>query len=101
MKLNKLFAAVGINKPSQAVKAAKSTVAAVAAEAPKASAADAMENQGRAMLKKYVKPKMQEIKMENPRSLKATSGSFDHGPSEPSGGFDEGSSGSDIWHWME
>ena len=77
MKLNKLFAAVGINKPSQAVKAAKTVTATMTKEAPKASAADAMENQGRAMLKKYVKPEMQEYKMENPRSLKANSGSSD------------------------
>lgn len=70
MKLNKLFAAVGINKPSQAVKTAKSAAAVVAKEAPKASAADAMASQGKAMVN------MSEVKYANAKSQKATSDSW-------------------------
>ena len=104
MKLNKLFAAVGINKPSQAVKAAKTVTATMTKEAPKANAADAMESQGRVMVKKYVKPEMKEIKMEDPKELKAAS-DWDHGSSRPSHDddwYDEpsnsGSGFGDLWN---
>ena len=73
MKLNKLFAAVGINKPSQAVKAAKSAAATMTKEAPKASAADAMASQGKAMVN------MSEVKYANAKSQKATSDYYEPG----------------------
>ena len=83
--INSLKMAMGITK-APAKTAAKEAAKVVSKPAAKveAKAADAMEAQGRAMVKKYQKPETTEVvKMENPRSLRATSGAGagDYGPS--------------------
>ena len=84
--INSLKMAMGITK-APAKTAAKEAAKVVSKPAAKveAKAADAMEAQGRAMVKKYQKPEIEVVKMENPRSLRATSGegpgSGDYGPS--------------------
>lgn len=81
--INSLKMAMGITK-APAKTAAKEAAKVVSKPAAKveAKAADAMEAQGRAMVKKYQKPEIEVVKMENPRSLRATSGGAgDYGPS--------------------
>lgn len=82
--INSLKMAMGITK-APAKTAAKEAAKVVSKPAAKveAKAADAMEAQGRAMVKKYQKPETEVVKMENPRSLRATSdaGAGDYGPS--------------------
>ena len=72
--INSLKMAMGITK-APAKTAAKEAAKVVSKPAAKveAKAADAMEAQGRAMVKKYQKPETEVVKMENPRSLRATS----------------------------
>lgn len=74
--INSLKMAMGITK-APAKTAAKEAAKVVSKPAAKveAKAADAMEAQGRAMVKKYQKPEIEVVKMENPRSLRATSDS--------------------------
>ena len=59
---------------AKASKVAKNVVAKSTAKVAEGNkGAEALSNQGRAMVH-YTKPSAQEIKMENPKSLKATSG---------------------------
>ena len=74
MKLSSITAALGINKTAKAAKTIANNATVVTKPAPKkASGAEVLAAQNKAM-----------IKMENPRSLKATSG-FD-GNNEAAGG---------------
>lgn len=60
VKLCNVLSVTGSAKSMKTLKAISNTVVhnPVVSKAPKASAAEAMEVQGRAMLKKYVKPKI-------------------------------------------
>ena len=83
-KLGSIMMAMGIKKAAPAKTVAKEAAKVVSKPAAKveAKAADAMEAQGRAMVKKYQKPEIEVVKMENPKSLRATSaGAGDYGPS--------------------
>ena len=64
-----------VKKAAPAKTVAKEAAKVVSKPAAKveAKAADAMEAQGRAMVKKYQKPEIEVVKMENPKSLRATS----------------------------
>ena len=75
-KLGSIMMAMGIKKAASAKTVAKEAAKVVSKPAAKveAKAADAMEAQGRAMVKKYQKPEIEVVKMENPKSLRATSG---------------------------
>ncbi len=75
-KLGSIMMAMGIKKAAPAKTVAKEAAKVVSKPAAKveAKAADAMEAQGRAMVKKYQKPEIEVVKMENPKSLRATSG---------------------------
>lgn len=75
-KLGSIMMAMGIKKAAPAKTVAKEAAKVVSKPAVKveAKAADAMEAQGRAMVKKYQKPEIEVVKMENPKSLRATSG---------------------------
>lgn len=85
-KLGSIMMAMGIKKATPAKTVAKEAAKVVSKPAAKveAKAADAMEAQGRAMVKKYQKPEIEVIKMENPKSLRATSG--DYAPGGSTGG---------------
>ena len=74
-KLGSIMMAMGIKKAAPAKTVAKEAAKVVSKPAAKveAKAADAMEAQGRAMVKKYQKPEIEVVKMENPKSLRATS----------------------------
>ncbi len=72
-----------VAKAAKAVKNAAVKVAPKAAESNKG--AEALSNQGRAMVH-YSKPSAEAVKMENPKSLKATS----YGPGAGEGGWDGG-----------
>ena len=75
-KITNVLSAMGIRKPAQVAKTAKSAVATAAKEAPKASGAEAMANQGRAMVK-YTKPEVEVVKMESAKTNRATSDYWD------------------------
>ena len=73
--INSLKRAMGITKaPAKTAAKEVSKVVSKPAAKVEAKAADAMEAQGRAMVKKYQKPEIEVIKMENPKSAAATSG---------------------------
>ena len=73
--INSLKMAMGITKaPVKTAAKEVSKVVSKPAAKVEAKAADAMEAQGRAMVKKYQKPEIEVVKMENPKSLRATSG---------------------------
>ena len=80
-----------VAKAAKAVKNASAKVASKAAESNKG--AEALSNQGRAMVH-YSKPSAEVVKMENPKTLKATS-SFGGGDSGYGGG--RGDRFSSIW----
>ena len=84
-KLGSIMMAMGIKKAAPAKTVAKEAAKVVSKPAAKveAKAADAMDAQGRAMVKKYQKPEIEVVKMENPKSLRATSG---EGPGAGNGG---------------
>ncbi len=82
-----------VAKAAKAVKNAAVKVAPKAAESNKG--AEALSNQGRAMVH-YSKPSAKEVKMENPKSLKATSGAGGGGDWGGDGGGDPWG-GSGIW----
>lgn len=83
--INSLKMAMGITKaPAKTAAKEVSKVVSKPAAKVEAKAADAMEAQGRAMVKKYQKPEIEVIKMENPKSLRATSG--DYAPGGSTGG---------------
>ena len=77
--INSLKMAMGITKaPAKTVAKEAAKVVSKPAARVEAKAGDAMEAQGRAMVKKYQKyqkPEIEVVKMENPRSLRATSDS--------------------------
>ena len=76
MKLSSITAALGINKTAKTAKTvAQKAVAVTKPATKKASGAEALAAQNKAM-----------IKMENPRSLKATSGAVKPGEGEGLGG---------------
>lgn len=78
-KISSIMMAMGIKKPATAKVAAKAAaVVSKPAVKAEAKAADAMEAQGRAMVKKYQKPEIEVIKIKN-ENMRATSGEFNPG----------------------
>lgn len=85
IKFNSIKAAMGIKSAKPAKEAAKVLDAAVMSSpiaAKEAKGAEAMANQGRAMVHQYQKPEVKVVEMENPKNLRATS-DWSHGPQEP------------------
>lgn len=85
--INSLKMAMGITKaPAKTVAKEAAKVVSKPAAKVEAKAADAMEAQGRAMVKKYQKPEIEVVKMENPRTLRATSSFVPGGEGGTAGG---------------
>lgn len=85
-KLGSIMMAMGIKKAAPAKTVAKEAAKVVSKPVAKAEAkaADAMEAQGRAMVKQYQKPEIKVVKMEK-SNMRATSGSVP-GPGAGNGG---------------
>ena len=90
MKLSSLKNVFGIKSAEVAMPVAKKTAVSVTKPVAKqASGAEALANQGRAMVRRpYQKPEVEVIKMEDPKSLRACS-TPDHGSGEPVPSFPE------------
>lgn len=78
MKLSSLKNVFGIKSAEVAMPVAKKTAVSVTKPVAKqASGAEALANQGRAMVRRpYQKPEVEVIKMEDPKSLRAASNSM-------------------------
>ena len=98
-KLGSIMMAMGIKKAAPAKTVAKEAAKVVSKPAAKveAKAADAMEAQGRAMVKKYQKPEIEVVKMENPKSLRATSAAAGDGSDTGAYSFDDECAPAKAW----
>ena len=96
--INSLKMAMGITKaPAKTAAKEVSKVVSKPAAKVEAKAADAMEAQGRAMVKKYQKPEIEVVKMENPKSLRATSGGAGDGGDTGAYSFDDECAPAKAW----